>query len=44
MRHGLPEGSQKLRGKTDDPLRSEGKLQMQKSANELDVDIVFSSP
>ncbi len=44
MRHGLPEGGQKLRGKTDDPLSSEGRSQMQKSASELDVDIVFSSP
>jgi len=44
MRHGLPQGGQKLRGKTDDALSEEGMLQMQNSASELDVDIVLSSP
>ena len=44
MRHGLPEGGQKLRGQTDDLLSPEGRSQMQTSVSELDVDIVISSP
>jgi len=44
MRHGLPEGGKKLRGKTDDALSAEGMLQMQNSVSELDIDIVLASP
>jgi len=44
MRHGLPVGGRKLRGKTDDQISSQGMLQMLNATSNLNVDLVLSSP
>jgi alpha-ribazole phosphatase len=44
MRHGLPVGGKKLRGKTDDEISATGIAQMYQNTDGLEVDIVLSSP
>ena len=45
LRHGLPEGEDCFRGRTDFPLTTEGLLQMiQKSEHFSGIDLVISSP